>query len=147
MDKIKIKAVLIALEKEHINAAETKYEEFLKGNLLDNSEVVDTDDQSHHRQSLDIFDQLDEQAHVHTEHLEVINRISFEPTDVVKPGAVVSVNGLCIIVAVSKPTFKIGDLDFMGISTKAPIYSLLKGKRAGDSFELNSQKFTIESVN
>lgn len=147
MDKNKLKEALIALEKKHIDSAEMKYEDFLKGNLLDNSEVVDTDDQSHHRQSLDISDQLDEQAHVHAEHLEVINKISFEPTDVVKPGAVVSVNGRCMIVAVSKSPFKVGDRDFMGISTNAPIYSSLKGKKAGDSFEFNNQKFTIEAVN
>lgn len=147
MDKNKLKEALITLEKKHIDTAEMKYEDFLKGNLLDHSEVVDTDDQSHHRQSLDISDQLDEQAHVHTEHLEVINKISFEPTDVVKPGAVVSVNGRCIIVAVSKSPFKIGDRDFIGISTNAPIYNSLQGKKSGDSFEFNKHKFTIEAVN
>lgn len=147
MDKNGLKAALIQLEREHISEAEMKYEDFLKGNLLDNSNVVDTDDQSHHRQSLDISDQLDNQTHVHTDHLEAINKISFAPTDVVQPGAVVSVNGRCMIVAVSKPPFKVGERDFIGISTDAPIYGSLEGKKAGDSFEFNSQKFTIEAVN
>lgn len=147
MDKTKLKQALIALEKKHIDSAEMKYEDFLKGNLLDKSEVVDTDDQSHHRQSLDISDQLDKQAHVHAEHLETINKISFEATDVVQPGAVVSVNGRCMVVAVSKPPFKVDGRDFIGISTSAPIYSSLQGKKSGDSFEFNNQKFTIEAVN
>lgn len=147
MDKNKLKQALIALEKKHIDSAEMKYEDFLKGNLLDKTEVVDADDQSHHRQSLEISDQLDEQAHVHAEHLEIINKISFEPTDIVQPGAVVSVNGRCMIVAVPKSPFKVGDRDFMGISTSAPIYSSLKGKKAGESFEFNNQRFTIEAVN
>ncbi|NYJ28084.1 hypothetical protein [Allomuricauda sp. ARW1Y1] len=147
MDKNKIKQALIDLEKGHIDAAEMKYEEFLSGNLLDKTEVIDDDDQSHHRQSIEISDQLEEQAHVHAEHLETINKISFQPKETVEPGAVVSVNGRCMIVAVSKPPFKIGERDFLGISTQAPIYSALKGKRAGDSFEFNNQKFTIEAVN
>lgn len=147
MDKQKIKDALIALEKRHIDAAEMKYEDFLKGNLLDKTEVVDDDDQSHHRQSIEISDQLEEQAHVHTEHLEAINKISFEETDTVGPGAVVSVNGRCMIVAVSKPPFKVGDRDFLGISTQAPIYKELKGKKAGDSFTFNNLNFTIEAVN
>ncbi len=147
MDKIKLKQALIELEKNHINESEMNYEEFLMGNLLDKSEVIDDDDQSHHRQSIEISDQLDKQAHVHQDHLEAINKISFEDTDVVQPGAVVSVNGRCMIVAVSKPAFNIDGRDFMGISTSAPIYSSLKGKKAGEVFTFNNMKFTIEAVN
>ncbi|MCB0463699.1 MAG: hypothetical protein KDC81_13430 [Flavobacteriaceae bacterium] len=147
MDKQKIKDALIALEKHHIDEAEMKYEDFLKGNLLDKTEVVDDDDQSHHRQSIEISDQLEEQAHVHADHLEAINKISFEPTEVVQPGAIVSVNGRCMIVAVSKPAFNVDGRDFLGISPNAPIYSSLKGKKAGESFTFNNLDFTIEAVN
>ncbi len=147
MDKNKLKQKLIELENNHINESEMKYEEFLTGNLLDNTNVVDDDDQSHHRQSLEISDQLDKQAHVHHDHLEAINKISFEPTDTVGPGAVVSVNGRCMIVAVSKPQFNIDGRDFIGISTQAPIYASLKGKKSGDEFTFNNNKFTIEAVN
>lgn len=147
IDKNKLKEALITLEKHHIDEAEIKYEEFLSGNLLDTTEVVDDDDQSHHRQSIEISDQLEEQAHVHADHLDVINKISFEPTDVVQPGAVVSVNGRCMIVAVSKPAFNIDGREFIGISTSAPIYKSLKGKKTGEEFEFNNFKFKIEAVN
>ena len=147
MDKNKLKQKLIELEKHHIDETEMKYEEFLTGNLLKQNEVVDDDDQSHHRQSLEISDQLDKQAHVHQDHLEAINKISFEPTDTVGPGAVVSVNGRCMIVAVSKPQFNIDGRDFIGISIQAPIYASLKGKKAGDEFTFNNMNFTIEAVN
>ncbi|WP_103070207.1 hypothetical protein [Aquimarina sediminis] len=147
MDKNKLKQALIELEKHHITEAEVKYEEFLTGNLLQKNDVVDDDDQSHHRQSIEISDQLEEQAHVHAEHLETINKISFESTDVVKPGAVVNVNGRCMIVAVSKSHFNIDGRDFIGISVQAPIYQSLKGKKAGDTFTFNGNTFTIEAVN
>lgn len=58
MDKYKLKQALIRLEKHHIDEAEMKYEEFLTGNLLNKNEVIDDDDQSHHRQSIEISDQL-----------------------------------------------------------------------------------------
>lgn len=148
MDKAKLKQALIELELGHIHETEMNYEDFLKGNLLDNTDVVDDDDQSHHRQSIEISDQLDKQAHVHQDHLELIQKISFEETDTVGPGAVVSVNGRCMIVAVSKPAFNVDGRDFMGISTSAPIYASLKGKKAGDEFTFNNNnKFTIEAVN
>jgi hypothetical protein len=147
MDKNVIKQALIKLEKHHIDEAEMKYEEFLLGNLIDREETVDDDDQSHHRQSIEISDQLEDQAHVHIDHLNAINRISFDPTEVVKPGAIVSVNGRCMIVAVPKAPFTIDGRSFIGISVAAPIYKCLDGKRAGDTFEFNNTKFTIEVVN
>ena len=124
-----------------------KYEEFLTGNLLNKNEVIDDDDQSHHRQSIEISDQLEEQAHVHADHLDTINKISFEPTDVVQQEAVVSVNGRCMILAVSKSHFNVDGRVFLGISTQAPIYKSLAGKKAGDIFEFNKMKFSIEAVN
>lgn len=147
MDKNAIKQALIKLERHHIDEAEMKYEDFLMGNLLDREEIVDQDDQSHHRQSIEVSDQLEHQAHVHIEHLEALNNISFETTEVVKPGAIVSVNGRCMIIAVPKSPFTIDGRHFMGISVNAPIYRQLEGKKAGDTFEFNNKKFTIEVVN
>jgi len=147
MDKNAIKQALIKLERHHIDEAEMKYEDFLMGNLLDREEIVDQDDQSHHRQSIEVSDQLEHQAHVHIEHLEALNNISFEATEVVKPGAIVSVNGRCMIIAVPKSPFTIDGRHFMGISVNAPIYRQLEGKKAGDTFEFNNKKFTIEVVN
>ena len=147
MNKNVIKQALINLERHHIDEAEMKYDVFLSGNLLDREEIIDQDDQSHHRQSIEVSDQLEHQAHVHLNHLDAINQISFDPTDVVKPGAIVSVNGRCLIVAVPKAPFTIDGRHFMGISVAAPIYQCLEGKRAGDTFEFNNKKFTIEVVN
>lgn len=147
MDKNKLKQALIDLEEHTIEEAHMNHEAFLTGNLLNREDVVDADDQSHHRASLEIAEQLDKQLHEHEEHLKTINGISFEPTKTVKPGAVVSVNGRCMIVAVPKSKFTIDGRNFIGISTKAPIYAELKGKKAGDEFKFNGRKFTIEAVN
>lgn len=147
MDKNTIKLALVKLEKHHIDEAEMKYDEFLSGNLIVHSEIVDEDDQSHHRQSIEISDELDSRTHIHIDYLDRIKDISFEPTDVVKPGAIVSVNGRCMIVAVPKAPFVIDGRHFIGISTDAPIYKCLAGKKAGDTFEFNNKKFTIEVVN
>lgn len=147
MDKNKIKQALINLEQHHIDEAEMKYEDFLSGNLINRNEIVDEDDQSHHRQSIEVSDQLEGQAHLHIDRLNTINAISFEATDVVKPGAIVSVNGRCMIVAIPQAPFTIDGRQFIGISVNAPIYKQLEGKMAGDSFEFNKIKFTIGEVN
>lgn len=147
MDKIRIKQALIDIEEHIIGEVHMDYEEFLTGNLLSREDVVDADDQSHHRSSLEYNESFDERVHEHEAHLKTINSISFEPTNTVKPGAIVSVNGRCMIVAVPKPRFLIDGRNFIGISVDAPIYPALEGKKAGDEFTFNGRKFTIEAVN
>lgn len=146
MDKAKIKQELIRLEKLTIDESMKNHEEFLTGNLLNRDDVLDADDQSHHIESVEKAENMDHQVHLHEEHLKELSDISFESTDVVKLGAIVSVNGRCMIVAIAKPKFSFDGRDFIGISTKAPIYRELKGKRAGDQFIFNERKFKIESV-
>ena len=147
MDKTKIKEALIKLEEHTIEEAHMNHEEFLNGNLFKREEVLDADDQSHHRASIEISESMDKQVHDHEDHLKIINGISFEPTDTVKPGAVISVNGRCIIVAVPKSKFTIDGRDYIGISSQAPIYKELEGKKASDKFTFNGRNFTIEAVN
>ncbi len=147
MNKIKLKEALIKLELDSIGKANMYHEEFLTGNLLNRDDVVDADDQSHQSASLEVSEGLDDQLHEHEEHLRLIKSISFEPTDTVKLGAVVSVNGRCMVVAVPKSKFSIEGQDFIGISTKAPIYAQMVGKKAGDEFTFNNMNFTIEAVN
>lgn len=146
MDKNKIKQALIDNEEHHIENANRNYAAFLNGNLLNRQDVIDADDQSHHRASLEVSDRFDKSIHDHTDHLNTINQISFEPTDIIKPGAVIKVNGRCMIVAVPKSAFTIEGQDFIGISTNAPIYDAISGKRAGDEFVYNDTTFKIDAV-
>ena len=147
MDKIKLKQVLIDFEVLIIDEETVSYEDFLNGNNLNHNDVIDSDDQSHHNESMEIAGSLDAQIHEHKAHLQIINRLSFEPTDTVKPGAVILVNNRCMIVAVSKPKFTIDGVDYIGISIDAPIYTVLKGKKAGEKFVFNGQEFKIDAVN
>ncbi|QDH78551.1 hypothetical protein FKX85_05700 [Echinicola soli] len=146
MDKNLIKQELLKKEKKHIEQSNESHYNFLRASDVNVEQVTDLDDRSHQSQSADISQRLDGAVHNHEDHLATIEAISFEPKTTVEPGAIVSVNGRCIIVAVSKPPFKIGDRNFIGISTEAPIYKELKGKKAGDSFTFNNQKFTIEII-
>ncbi|MCH5598905.1 hypothetical protein [Niabella ginsengisoli] len=146
MDKNLIKQELLKKRKKHIKESNESHYNFLSGSDVSLEEVIDLDDRSHQSESADISQRLESTVHNHEQHLATIEAISFEPKTTVEPGAIVSVNGRCMIVAVSKPPFKIGDRNFIGISTDAPIYKEMKGKKAGDSFTFNNQKFTIEIV-
>lgn len=147
MDKQKIKKALIEQEQKHINLSVTDYENFLNDSTPKRGEVNDPDDHSHLNQSLDVAKKIDTVIHEHVHHLETIESLDFEQKTSVEPGAIVSVNGRCMIIGISKPQFEIEGRKFIGISTDAPIYDSLKGKKTGDEFIFNQRKFTIEAIN
>ena len=146
MNKEKLKATMIEMEHKTIEIAESNYEDFLLNNKLDRTNVIDADDQSHHRASLELVDSLDNNVHEHHKHLEILQKISFGPTSEIKPGAVVRVNDRYLVVAISKLKFEFDGCEFMGISTDAPLYQCLKARKAGDEFVFNDREFKIQEV-
>ena len=81
---------------------------------------------------MEIVDSLDHSVHEHQQHLETLHKISFAPTMEVRPGSVVRVNDRYLVIVISKLTYNFEGLDFMGISTQAPVYDCLKGRKAGE---------------
>lgn len=146
MDKNRVKEALIALEHETIEESTTSLESFLEANQLDRNGVIDLDAQAQYRESRELTEQLHEQVHSHEEHLEVIDKISFEPTKVIQPGAVFRVNDRWMVIAVTKPHFVFNGKDMMAISTEVPLYECLEGKSVGDQFSFNEVDYTINEI-
>lgn len=61
----------------------------------------------------------------------------------VEPGAVVMTKQLNFYISVPTDKIKIDGETFIGISTKAPIYSVMQDKMKGDSFKFNETEYTI----
>ena len=146
MDKLELKKKLIEIEETIIHQAETNYEDYISGGVVDRTEAVTDDDHSHQHENTVLSNQLDRQVHEHEEHIQQIQEIDFGATDVVRPGAVVKVNGRYMVVAVSKPKFEFAGNTFISISTDAPIYQCIAGKKAGDQCQFNNVKFEIQEV-
>lgn len=77
--------------------------------------------------------------------LELIE-ISGDFAEQVEPEAVVVTNQGTFFVSVHTGGFEIDDKEVMGISTKAPIYLKMLGKKKGDSFSFRDIDYTIEEV-
>jgi hypothetical protein len=65
---------------------------------------------------------------------------------VLEEGAVVKLGGRFFVIVVSTGKFICDGYEIMGISTQAPIYAELEGKRAGDAISFNGREFVIEEV-
>src|SRR5882724_4280477 len=64
--------------------------------------------------------------------IEKLSAMDFGPKSKVEEGALVKLGGRFFVIAVSTGKFACDGNEIMGISTQAPIYAELEGKRAGD---------------
>ena len=145
-DKRALRETLLSLEAMSISDAQQAYDTFLSGAMLDRSETFDSDGRAQSVVSSNLASQLENQLHEHEHHEELLQAISFEPTDTVGPGALVKVNGRYVAVAVPTPTFRFGDVEVLGISCDAPLCKAMKGMQVGDEVDLDGRAFTIEEV-
>ena len=146
INKQELKKFLIEHESHTIENTEERLLEFVQGTMLNRNDVIDNDDQSHHRQEERLRKQLDIQVHDHHHHLEEIEGLNFNPSEVVEPGAVIKVNDRYMVVATADGNFKFDGKDFISISTKAPIYQCMMGKKKGDMCSFNNNNFKIEEI-
>jgi len=146
MDKKELKRFLLKNENHTIENNEERLLEFVKGTMLNRNDVIDQDDQSHHRQEEEVRDKLHDQVHIHHDHLEEIEALSFGTSHVVEPGAVIKVNDGYMVIATADGNFKFDGKDFISISTKAPLYQCMMGKKKGDMCSFNNYNFKIEEI-
>ncbi|WP_268035478.1 hypothetical protein [Algoriphagus sp. PAP.12] len=66
--------------------------------------------------------------------------------NVVDVGSVVMTDKRTFFVAVSTEEVEVNDQSIFGVSTQAPIFIQMKGKKTGDEFEFNKQHYKIEQV-
>jgi transcription elongation GreA/GreB family factor len=65
---------------------------------------------------------------------------------IVEPGAVVVTKERTFFIAVSSEKVDIDGQVIFGISTNAPIYLAMKGRKKGDKFEFNGTAYKIENI-
>lgn len=107
----------------------------------------DSGEQSMHSEVDERIAMLTDQLQMVKDELEKLNRI--DPSlihDVVHLGSVVVTNVERFFVSVSIERFKVGEVDYFGVSTLAPIYKALEGKKVGDSVDLNGNHFEIQEL-
>lgn len=67
-------------------------------------------------------------------------------SDEVEPGAVVVTDQRIFFISTSVDLVEVNGQSFFGISTKAPIYHTMKGKKEGEYFEFSGVRYRILDV-
>jgi hypothetical protein len=147
MDKRIVRETMLSLEAHELESALEKYFEYVASARLDRSEPIENDEQAQAEIASDLSESLDDNVHDHSDKISKLKTIDFGPKVKVEEGAIVGFGGRHFVIAVSTGKFSCDGNEVMGISTQAPIYAEIEGKRAGDSFTFNGRELVIEDVN
>lgn len=85
-----------------------------------------------------------EQGYAQRLDLNILEQIDFSLTDVVRPGAIVGIDGHRDVVGISGEPFEVDGVTYETISTESPLYAVIEGLRLGDTYEFRGQQHTID---
>ncbi len=146
MDKLALKQTMMELTEDQMAQASGKYRDFLSSAKLNQEEAFLIDDLSQAVTAADLADAFNDQVHEYEEKLETLKAIDFGPKTKVEPGAVVDLGERHLVIAVSTSEFGFEGVPYIGISTAAPIYKALNGRKSGDTCEFNGKKMKIGDI-
>lgn len=141
-----IKKHLIHLKEEEIRLLEQAAATYSGDADLDEEAVIDADDLSHQSQSTEAARNVYAQLEEAQQQLDAFRKIQPEGVSVIMDGSIVITNQANLVIGLSVKDFEWKGARFVGISTKAPVFSVLAGKREGDSFRFNEIDYVIEQI-
>lgn len=146
MIKEDIKKELLAHQEHLIEDLTAMLDNYKSGADLDEEDVNDPEDLSHQAESTTKVYELNARIDHAKADLAFITKIPLDVMTEIGEYAVVKTNALNFIVGVAIPPFEFDNHKYVGISTKAPIYQIMKGKKKGDVFNFGKHHYEIEAV-
>lgn len=146
MDKQSIKnflldkqAKLVAELKEQTKTIHTMVD-------IDETDTIDPEDFSHQYESKEMEQMLKVQLNRAERGLEVLASLDISPKNKVETGAIIETNSLNFFIGYPTIPFEIEGKRYVGISAGSPIYSLMNGKRIGDTFQYSGTTYNINTI-
>ncbi len=146
MDKQALRDRMLTLERAELDDDQGFFADFVAGSELDEETPLEHDEESRAEQSADLAAALENPIAAHEAKIERLQDMDFSPKDAVEEGAAVLVDGRWLVVSVATTEFNFDGEPCMGISTTAPIFELMQGLGAGDSFRMGGRERQIEVV-
>ena len=78
--------------------------------------------------------------------LTMIDGLDFGPHDTVVPGAIIAFGGDHYVVGTVADEFACDGVTYEGISADSPVYAVIHGLRAGDTFTFHGQEHRVDLV-
>ena len=137
---------LLSLEAVSVDQATKLYEDFLGTARLNRAEQMDEGDRSQAEHAAAVAGRLEQQIHAHLSHREILESLPLHPMSSVDRGALVTVNGRKLFLAVPTQPFTFQGMEILGISCEAPLAKAMLGLSTGESIDFGETQLVIEAV-
>lgn len=114
-----------------------------------NEEAYDPQTQAFNAEASEEVDHLSRQLEFANRELEELRRMRLESTkvhDTVQLGSVVKTDRETFFVSASIERFFVDSTPYFGLSLHSPLYQVMKGKKAGDTFAYGKTNYTITEL-
>lgn len=141
-----IHAAMMAVTQETLNDLINQMETIRSSVIEDQEESQSEFYESNNEMLMNDRRDLEGRAEVIRRDLTTLDQMGTEMQhDSVQVGSVVLTDQRNFYVSISR-NCEVDGVEYIGISTSAPIYEVLEGKKAGDRFEFADQHYTISEV-
>lgn len=146
INKIALLKSMLALEKEQLAFSEKAYTEYLGSAKQNSGELQDHHEFSAKFGESEVAQAFETRLHNHIDAINKLRTIDFSPKTVVEEGAIIFLRDRWFVIAVATTQFDCDGTSFMGISTDAPLFKAMEGKRPDDWFTWAGKEFRISVV-
>ena len=113
---------------------------------IDESDTIDPEDYSHQYESKEMEQMLKVQLNRAERGLEVLASLDITPKTKVETGAIIQTDSLNFFIGYPTIPFDMEGKRYVGISAGSPIYTLMNGKRKGESFQYAGTSYNITNI-
>jgi hypothetical protein len=113
---------------------------------MDEDNTLDPEDFSNQTESREMKMLLQKQLDKALFDYEKVKNIDFSEKTEAGVGALVTTDMFNFILGVATTPFLFGNMQVVGVSTEAPIYRNLLGRKVGDSFQFSGNQYNINQV-
>ncbi len=146
MDKKLIKLEIERIQASVVEDLEASRERLATAADIDENETIDPEDFSRQNELGNMATRLKFKIQNSKNELEYLNDLPMDTGDEVKEGSLVITDSYVFYVSIPVSPFDMEGKHVVSISSKAPVYHAMRGKKAGDSFEVAGKTYQIQEV-
>ena len=146
MDKQLIKQEIEKIQLSVVADLEASRERLATAADIDENETIDPEDFSRQNELGNMATRLKFKIQNSRNELEYLRDLPIDTGDAVQEGSLVVTDSYIFYVGIPVSPFDLEGKHIISVSSKAPVYQAMRGKKAGESFEVAGKTYKIVDV-
>lgn len=146
MNKIKILEQIVKEQSKTLANLTASIQKYKSASDMDEDDTLDPEDYSHQGEAREMKMRMEQLLLKESKNLELIEKCLSIENEEVAFGALLDLDSKYIFVGVSIHPFSFEGKEVYSISTEAPIFQLIKGKKVNELIELGTNSYIIKSI-